>query len=167
MNTGKTDVQKIIREIQMNRTELRNTIEASKARLQLRIEESNEKIGKLEKEKDFLKSKIEKLERQQKQTGNKLIVDGKYFTAEQLTEIEQQQEEKNKTESAPATPTQTPMEKSPLNGNATKPNSSHILTETEKVNQTMCTKLKPQLEQIKEINQQIHKTRSTEETNME
>ncbi|KAG5882992.1 hypothetical protein JTB14_004331 [Gonioctena quinquepunctata] len=61
--------KRIIEEIQQNRVELKNAIEASEARIQLRIEESNERIRQLETENSILKLEIEKLERQQKK-GN-------------------------------------------------------------------------------------------------
>ncbi|KAG5897229.1 hypothetical protein JTB14_023648 [Gonioctena quinquepunctata] len=64
--------KRIIEEIQQNRVELKNAIEASEARIQLRIEESNERIRQLETENSILKLEIEKLERQQKK-GNIVI----------------------------------------------------------------------------------------------
>ncbi|KAG5889465.1 hypothetical protein JTB14_016571 [Gonioctena quinquepunctata] len=74
MNPTGIDAKRIIDEIQQNRAELKSAIVASEARIQLRIEESYERIRKLEVENSFLKQKIEKLERQQK--SNNIIIFG-------------------------------------------------------------------------------------------
>ncbi|KAG5900399.1 hypothetical protein JTB14_037144 [Gonioctena quinquepunctata] len=74
MSFSGIDAQIIIEEIQQNRTELKIAIDASEARIQLRIEESYKKIRKLEAENYFLKNKVEKLERQQ--ISNNIVVFG-------------------------------------------------------------------------------------------
>lgn len=60
---------KLLNEIVNNRTELRNVIEASEARVLLKIESLKEKIRYLEKENKGLKNKVEKLERKSKENG--------------------------------------------------------------------------------------------------
>lgn len=65
MSPVETETERIINEIQLLRNELKNAIEASEVRLQLRIEESKEKVRKLEEENAALKRKVEWMERRQ------------------------------------------------------------------------------------------------------
>lgn len=60
---------KLLNEIVNNRTELRNVIEASEARVVLKIESLKEKIRYLERENKELKSKVETLERKSRENG--------------------------------------------------------------------------------------------------
>lgn len=69
MSISVVDAKRIIDEIHQTRVELKSAIDASEARIQLRIEESYERIRKLEEENTYLKEKIEKLERQQNSTN--------------------------------------------------------------------------------------------------
>lgn len=74
MNFTSNEIKQIIDEIQQNRSELKNAIDASEARIQLRIEESNTKIRQLEAENTTLKNTIEKLNRQL--ISNNIIIFG-------------------------------------------------------------------------------------------
>ncbi|CAG9822850.1 unnamed protein product [Phaedon cochleariae] len=73
----------ILEEIIRTRSELKNSIEASEARLLLKIEEANNKIKELEEENDNLKGKIEYLERDKKKKN--IIVFGLNRASENIT----------------------------------------------------------------------------------
>lgn len=74
MSFTELNTKQIIDEIQRTRSDLKNAIDASEARIQLKIEESYERIRKLEAENSFLKEKVERLERQQ--ISNNIIIFG-------------------------------------------------------------------------------------------
>lgn len=71
---NETLVKKLLEEVQRNRTEIKNAIEASEARLLLRIEEQSNRIRQLEVENQILNEKVENLERNSR--NNNLIIYG-------------------------------------------------------------------------------------------
>ncbi|CAG9817050.1 unnamed protein product [Phaedon cochleariae] len=73
----------ILDEIIKTRNELKNSIEASEARLLLKLEEANDKINKLELENKILKDKVEYLEREAKRKN--LIVFGLQKASDEIT----------------------------------------------------------------------------------
>lgn len=75
--------KQILEEIQRNRTELKNVIKESEARLLLIIESLSNKINTLEKENLNLKDKIELLERNQKQ--NNIVIFGLNKKSDEVT----------------------------------------------------------------------------------
>lgn len=72
--SGEENNDKILEEIQKNRTEIRNFIEASENRILLRLEDLNGKIKELERENQHLKNKVEFLERGSKK--NSILIYG-------------------------------------------------------------------------------------------
>lgn len=69
-----SDTKKILEEIKKTKSELKNIIEASEARLLLKLEEGNQRIKLLEEENRELKLKLEQTERRLKK--NNLIIFG-------------------------------------------------------------------------------------------
>lgn len=74
MSLIQTDVERLINEIQSIKKELKQAIDASEVRIQLKIEESQEKLRQLEAENFTLKEKVEKLER--RQISNNILIFG-------------------------------------------------------------------------------------------
>lgn len=83
MNFSEIDVKRIIDEIQRNRAELKSAIDASEARIQLRVEECYGKIRELEAENSFLRNKVENLERQQ--NSNNVLLFGLNKTRSEIS----------------------------------------------------------------------------------
>lgn len=82
MNENKTANELILEEIRKSRQELKATIEAVEVRISLKIEETNRKLNKIEKEYKEISEKIEKIEIKQKE--NNIIIFGLHKTPEQI-----------------------------------------------------------------------------------
>lgn len=74
LNENEGDLKVLLEEIKKTRNELKNYIEASETKILMKIETLNEKIKNIEKESEFIKNKIEYLERGLKR--NSILVYG-------------------------------------------------------------------------------------------
>lgn len=83
MFLGENDIKRLIDEINQVKAELKSVIEASEVRIQLRIEESHERIRQLENENIALKQKVESLER--RQNLNNIVIFGLNKKREEVT----------------------------------------------------------------------------------
>ncbi|CAH1109119.1 unnamed protein product [Psylliodes chrysocephalus] len=140
----KPPTEVIFEEIKSGKSDLINVIDASETRLLLKIEEKNQKVKELEEENQYLKGKLEKLERENKANniiiygapktiltvdalkieinnlvgvnldtqekecyiqGNKLVVDNKKYSLEELQVLDVEEAEVSSIQSAPSTPT--------------------------------------------------------------